>query len=74
MNMKKDYYESELGLLDTETTIRVKFIDDNGTNTRFLNLNTKSADVLVKWLQENYFHVAKPKKYFDEYCKNMPIE
>ncbi len=54
----KEYYKSQLtnvepGKTPYNPTIKI-FANGNGTDTKHMDLNKESAEVLIEWLQKNF--------------------
>lgn len=56
--MAYNYYKEQLGKIDTEHSVTVKFFS-NGGDTNCLALNAESAKEIIEFLKTNYL---KPKK------------
>ena len=54
----KKYYKNELSKVKfniTRFSVTIKvFANGNGNDTRYLDLNKESAEVLIEWLQDNF--------------------
>jgi len=54
VNEGSHYYEDELNILvnDPKFANRVKFADNNGNNTRWMDLNSESIEAIKKFLDK----------------------
>jgi len=52
---KFNYYQSEINKINAHCLYSPTFqIRDENGQTKWLNLNQESAEVLIKWLKRNY--------------------
>lgn len=64
--MSKDYYKAQLAQIKPELTIYAPtikvFANGNGTDTKHMDLNKESAEVLISWLNKKF--IKKQRKNF----------
>ena len=60
MNESQKYYQKQLEKVEvnkTEFAPNIKvFANGNGEDTKYLSLNKESAEVLIKWLTDNFIN------------------
>jgi len=54
--IEKNYYSGELAKINTNSEFAptIKITGSNGNQTKQLSINKESAEVLIKWLQNNF--------------------
>lgn len=66
---KFNYYESELNKLTDKQTLTIQLSDYSGNKTKYMNVNSESVDVLIKFLQGEKKRFNKEIKETEEALK-----